>query len=331
MCTRILYRGAEDRTITARTMDWKVDTGSNLWAFPRGLVRDGAAGDRSITWTSRYGSVITSAYDIATTDGLNEAGLVANVLWLVESGYPATDDERPLLSIAAWTQYVLDNFATVAEAVEELATEPFVIVTDAVPGEERLTTLHLSLSDSSGDSAIFEYIDGALVIHHDRAYQVMTNSPTFDQQLAIAAYWEEIGGTVMLPGTNRAADRFARARFYVNAVPQVEDRRVSLASVLSVIRSVSVPYGISTPDQPNISSTQWRTVADHKDLTYFFDSALSPGVFWVALTDMDLSEGAPACRLDVSALQAQGRSGEASGDFVEATPFAFAGPGATSP
>ena len=46
-------------------MDWKVDTGSNLWAFPRGLVRDGAAGDRSITWTSRYGSVITSAYDIA--------------------------------------------------------------------------------------------------------------------------------------------------------------------------------------------------------------------------------------------------------------------------
>ena len=41
---------------------------------------------------------------------------------------------------------------------------PFTIVTDAVPGEDRLTTLHLSLSDSTGDSAIFEYIDGRRAI-----------------------------------------------------------------------------------------------------------------------------------------------------------------------
>jgi len=37
---------------------------------------------------------------------------------------------------------------------------------------------HLALADASGDSAIFEYISGKLVIHHDRKYTVMTNSPT---------------------------------------------------------------------------------------------------------------------------------------------------------
>ena len=71
----------------------------------------------------------------------------------------------------------------------------------------------------------------------------------FDQQLAVNAYWEQLGGTVMLPGTNRAADRFARASFYVNAIPKSDDTRIALASVLSVVRNVSVPFGIYTPDE----------------------------------------------------------------------------------
>ena len=170
---------------------------------------------------------------------------------------------KPGLTIAAWAQYVLDNFATVKEAVAALEKEPFTIVSDNVPGEDRLTTLHLSMSDASGDSAIVEYIGGRQVIHHSRSYQVMTNSPTFDEQLALNSYWKQIGGTVMLPGTNRAADRFARASFYVKAVPQDQEPNKALASVFSVIRNVSVPYGITTPDQPNISSTRWRTVFDH--------------------------------------------------------------------
>ena len=41
----------------------------------------------------------------------------------------------------------------------------------------------------------------------------MTNSPIFSEQLALDKYWKQIGGTVMLPGTNRAADHFARASF----------------------------------------------------------------------------------------------------------------------
>lgn len=77
---------------------------------------------------------------------------------------------------------MLDNFATVEEAVTALAAEPFTLVTDSVPGEERLATLHLSISDATGDSAIVEYIGGKQVIHHSRDYQVMTNSPTFEEQ-----------------------------------------------------------------------------------------------------------------------------------------------------
>ncbi|PWJ83761.1 penicillin amidase [Pseudaminobacter salicylatoxidans] len=325
-CTRFVYHGVDDQVITGRSMDWKTDVGTNLWVFPRGMQRSGEAGPNSIQWTSKYGSVIASGYDISTTDGMNEAGLVANLLWLVESSYPEYDGKTPGLTLAAWAQYVLDNFGTVQETVDALAKEPFTVVTDSVPGEERLATLHLSLSDASGDSAIIEYIDGKQVIHHSRDYQVMTNSPVFEQQLALNEYWKQIGGTVMLPGTNRASDRFARASFYVNAIPKSESPVEAIASAFSVIRNVSVPYGITTPDQPNISSTRWRTVSDHKRKLYFFESALTPNVFWVDLTKLDFSEGTgKVMKLDLGPDQTHIHSGMTNDQFKEAEPFKFLG------
>lgn len=326
-CTRMVYHGVDGQIVTARSMDWKTDVATNLWTFPRGMERSGQAGPNSISWKSKYGSVIASGYDISTTDGLNEAGLSASVLWLVESEYPTFDGKgKPGLSIAAWAQYVLDSFATVDEAIKVLETEPFTLITDQVPGEDRLATLHLAISDASGDSAIIEYIDGKQVIHHGREYQVMTNSPTYDKQLAMYEYWEQIGGTVMLPGTNRASDRYARAMFYINAVPKTTDQRETIASVFSVIRNVSVPYGLTTPDQPNISSTRWRTVADQKRLHYFFESALTPNTFWVDLKKIDFSEATGKVRkLDLGPDQTRIYSGEANANFEDSKPFPFLG------
>lgn len=324
-CSRVVYLGPDDTVITARSMDWKEDIRSNIWVFPRGMERISQSGPNSMRWTSAYGSVVTSGYEAATTDGMNEKGLVTSLLWLAESEYPADPGERKTLAISLWAQYVLDRFATVAEAVEALEREEFVVVTDETPGGTGigLATLHLAISDPSGDSAIFEYIDGELVVHHGREYQVMTNSPTYDKQLALYEYWQEIGGTTMLPGTNRAADRFARASFYVNAIPQVSDPRLAVASMFSVIRNVSVPLGISTPDQPNISSTQWRTVADHKNRVYYYESALSPNTFWLALDDIDFSPDAGVRKLSV--IQQEVYSGNAVGELAAAEPFEFMG------
>ena len=325
-CTRFVYHGAGNEIFTGRSMDYKIDTGTHLWMFPRGMQRSGETGPDTLKWTSRYGSVIASAYDISTTDGMNEAGLVANLLWLAESEYPERNSGKPGLAISVWTQYMLDNFATVEEAVKVLSAEPFTLVSDAAPGEQRLATLHLSISDASGDSAIIEYIKGKQVIHHSRDYKVMTNSPIFEEQLALETYWRQIGGTVMLPGTNRASDRFARAAFYIDAIPKSTDPVESTASVFGVIRNVSVPYGITTPDQPNISSTRWRTVSDQSRMRYYFESALAPNVFWVDLKKIDFSEGkGKVKRLDLGNQQRTIYSGEANAQFKDAKPFRFLG------
>lgn len=322
-CTRVVYQGKDNTVLTARSMDWKEDTRSNLWIFPRGMKRNGEIGKNPLEWTSKYGSVVASAYDICSTDGMNEKGLVANLLWLAESEYPQWAGKKPGLSIAAWVQYILDNFATVDEAVSYVEKGTFEVVSDMMPDGTRMATLHLSISDADGDNAIFEYIGGELKIHHDKSYQVMTNSPVFDQQLALNDYWKNIGGTTFLPGTNRAADRFVRASFYINAIPKVADTRTAVASVFSVIRNTSVPLGITTPNEPNISSTRWRTVSDQKNKVYFFESTIQPNVFWVNLQDVDFSEKAPVKMLDL--VSGKTYAGNTAEQFVEAKPFKFLG------
>ena len=147
----------------------------------------------------------------------------------------------------------------------------------------------------------------------------MANSPTFDRQLAIAAYWDDIGGTTMLPGTNRAADRFVRATFYVDAVERTDDPDRAVAVGFSIVRNASVPIGITTPDQPNISSTRWRTVADHRGRRYFFESVTTPNVFWVELEDLDFMEGAPVATLASGA--GVTRAGNAASQFAAAEAF----------
>lgn len=289
-CTRVVYLGPDGMVLTGRTMDWREDPRTNLYLFPRGMERRGAKSDHTIRWVSKYGSVCAAGYDIGVADGMNEKGLVGNLLFLTETIYALPDDDRPVMGLSIWLQYVLDNFATVSEAVEELRRDRFRIDAPDLPNGVA-ARLHLSLSDPSGNSAVVEYIDGKQVIYEGREYRVLTNSPAYDLQLAVDAYWQQIGGERMLPGTNRSSDRFVRASYYVEAVAQSPDARIAVPALLSVLRNVSVPYGITTPGKPNIASTIWRSVCDQKNLVYYFDRTLHPDVFWVDFSSLDFGAG----------------------------------------
>jgi choloylglycine hydrolase len=320
-CTRVVYETGYDSYIVARSMDWAEDPGTDLWSFPRGTQRDGGVGAGSITWTSKYGSVIASFYNIATVEGMNEAGLVANTLYLTESDYgDAKASGKPLISVGAWTQYVLDNYASVAEAVDALSKEPFAIVAPPLP-DGHAAGGHLSLADPSGDSAIFEYIGGELVIHHSPDYRVMTNSPTFDQQLAINTYWQTINGLSFLPGTISSQDRFVRMSWALGAAPKQTEERMAVAETFSLIRAVSVPLGLADPGKPNIAATIWRSVSDIKEKRYYYESSYNPAIFWVDIDKLQLSEGSKPARLDLSDKPIY--SGEVSAKFVATEPFKF--------
>jgi penicillin V acylase-like amidase (Ntn superfamily) len=323
-CTRVVYHGPDGRNLTGRNMDFKDPMVSNFWVFPRGMKRSGAAGSRSKEWTSKYGSLAVSGYDISTVDGMNEAGLNASLLWLNATDFPADDGTTPRMSLAIWAQFYLDQFATVAEAVEYTRAQPMQVVSGEVPGRPgSLAPLHLTLSDATGDSAVLEWIGGKLSIHHDRAFQVVTNDPPFDDHLANQKYWSAVDPLKFLPGSGRSEDRFVRAGFYINAVTQSEDPRIAASAVFSVIRNASAPYGVSIPEAPNLSTTRWRVVADQKSMVFYGESATSPNVFWVDLKKLDFSAGAQVRKLDLGVDMARVLTGEASKQFIPAKPFDF--------
>lgn len=320
-CTRILYETGAKSYMVGRTMDWSVDPATDLWAFPGGMARDGGAGQGSIKWTAKRGSVTSSFYNLATVDGMNDGGLVANALYLVEADYgDAAKSRKPKLSIGAWGQYVLDNFGSVAEAVAALQKEPFVLVAPDLPDGQKAGA-HLAIADATGDSAIFEYLNGKLVVHHGAQYRVMTNSPSYDQQLEIGAYWKEVSGESFLPGTARSSDRFARMSWNLNVAAKEKDPRLAAPTTFSLIRAISVPLGISEKEHPNIASTIWRTVSDMGAKRYYFESAYSPTIFWVDLDKLKLVAGAKPMKLDLSGHPIL--AGEVSDRFAPAEPFRF--------
>ena len=103
-CTRALYVGTDNLVITGRSMDWNEDMGTDLWLLPRGISRNGEAGPESLQWTAKYGSVVASVYGIASADGMNEKGLVMNLLYLAESDYGTPNPSHPPMSISLWGQ-----------------------------------------------------------------------------------------------------------------------------------------------------------------------------------------------------------------------------------
>lgn len=297
-CTRVVYVGADNIVLTGRNLDWKTPIPTNLYVMPRGIDRTSSDRDGAIHWRSRYGSVIAVGYDIGISEGMNERGLVCNLLYLPDTKYTHPEETRAPMSSSLWAGYILDNYSTVDQAVADLSRDFFHIVAPDMPGGAS-TTLHAAIADASGNSAIIEYIDGKLTIHHGEQCRVLTNAPVYDQQLAVNRYWEDVGGMNTLPGTNRSSDRFVRATFYLGCIPDTAEHKVALAGVFGVLFNCAVPVGIVLPDNPEVSQTQWRSVADHKHLRYYFATTYNPSVMWVDLMRFDLSAGSPIMKLDI--------------------------------
>lgn len=299
-CSRVVFQGKDSLTVVGRTLDWKTPIPTNLYVYPRGMQKSGMPSGNTLHWVSKYGSVLAVSYDGGVTEGMNEKGLVMNALFCKGTVYNTSqDDTMPVISLAMLISYFLDNFATVAEVEQWLVKTPFAIYGQSFD-KGTAAALHWAVTDRSGMTMVMEYQNGKLNTYVSHDYRVLTNDPPFERMLAIDGYWKQIGGKNMLPGTVRSADRFVRASFFIDHIPADTDSRTAAAAVFSVLGTVSVPLGYTIEGEPNLSSTQWRSAADTKNLIYYFGFASQFAEFWIDLKDLDLTPGAPVLKLDTS-------------------------------
>ncbi|RLP80313.1 linear amide C-N hydrolase [Mycetocola lacteus] len=322
MCTRVVWPDANGAVIVGRNMDFHLDLLTNLWKLPRGIERnDGVNGD--LTWTAKYGSLVATAFDLVACDGMNEEGFAGHILWLAESDYGTASEGDVQLSQAVWLQYYLDNFKTVAEAVEWTEKTQVRIAELLDPTSGKPPTLHLAINDATGDSAIIEYTDGTPKVYHSREYTVMTNSPTYDKQLELAAKIEGLGGDAPLGGSTLATDRFARASYYVGRQEQPKTQLEAIAAMFSIIRNAAQPFRQPDPGKPDASQTIWQVVLDLTNRRYAFESTTRPNIVWVDFDKLSFAEGTEELRLDlVSKLALEGGlAGDVSHHFHQVGPL----------
>lgn len=157
--------------IFGRNYDWVTDAGmvcTNLRGFSKTSMK--AAEGRTISWVSQYGSITFNQYGKEfPTGGMNEKGLVVELMWLDETKYPKPDD-RPAVDVLQWVQYQLDNCATVDDVI---ATDKNIRI--ASVGN---TPLHYLVADATGNAATIEFLDGKMLVHKggDLSLPVLTNS-----------------------------------------------------------------------------------------------------------------------------------------------------------
>lgn len=299
-CTRIFWNDNSQAKITARTFDLFTNDNPKMFVMPRGISRSGNVKDNPLTWTSKYGSVLINAFDSPTvSEGMNEQGLSAHLLYLHDTQYEKRDSTKPGLSNLLWAQYFLDNFKTVNEAVAN--ADKFQV--EATELLNKTWPIHLSLEDASGDSATIEYINGKMIIHHGPQYQVMANEPAYDKQLENLKRYKLFGGNLPMPGDIDSLDRFVRASSYLKTLPKPEDYRQAIAYLFSAIRSVQVPFGAvdtSGAEATDTWATRWSTVTDNTNLVYYFNSTVTPNIVWVDFKTFNFAEGAPTLRLDLT-------------------------------
>jgi choloylglycine hydrolase len=320
-CTRVFWNTNPDLMIVGRTEDYVSASHPSFVATPRGIQRWGTSDDakraKAINWTVKYGNVAIYENNRFPNDGMNEAGLTARTLYYLD-GAPneivAPDSTKKELDEDHWVSFVLDNFATVAEAVDALRNRVYIVsvVGEKGSGYSYATPKHLSMADASGDSAIVEIQDGMVKIFHGGEFRILTNNPAYQDQLANAERFKDVTQD-KLPVSWSAADRFVRADFFLRHYPNPRgnDAATAYGFMYSGLSSVVMPAGLPTPEEdtaiiasivrnlkdPNETyggaSTYWQSISDLTNKHYRFRSLIAPSDVYFDFADYSFDEGQP--------------------------------------
>lgn len=224
-------------------------------------------------------------------DGVNEKGLAAAVLYF--AGY--ADYTLPLEGKKAITSldvlhFILGNCQSVDEI--KVIFQNMVIVGFEDPVTQTVAPLHWIATDQSGNTIVIEQSSDGLQIY-DNSIGVMTNSPTFPWHMTniknyinlstnqrTEATWGNVSltpfgqgaGSFGLPGGFTSAERFVRAAFLRNHVPQPKNNNEAISTAFHISASVFIPKGIVVTANEVDDYTKYTAFINTKSLEYYIST-----------------------------------------------------------
>ncbi|HVF31348.1 MAG TPA: linear amide C-N hydrolase [Pyrinomonadaceae bacterium] len=255
-----------------KNYDWMIGDGM-IFINKRGVSKISSKEVNPAKWVSKYGSVTFNQYGWESpSGGMNEEGLVIELMWLDDTQYPAVDD-RPAVDVLEWIQYNLDTAAL---------TEHVVRNSDAIRISSAIK-LHYLVNDRFGNSATIEFLNGKLVAHtgDKLPYSVLTND-TYARSLEHAKKFGSASSEGSLDRFSRAA---AKSREFETKGKSEKD---AVDYAFDVLNNVA---------QKN--STQWSIVYDQRRGRIYWRTRKRTDLKSIDTTGLDYSCGTPVKVLDV--------------------------------
>ena len=260
-CTTFCLKNKSE-VLFGKNYDWMIGDGL-IFVNKRGVSKISSEDGNPAKWVSKYGSVTFNQYGWESpSGGMNEAGLVIELMWLDDTQYP-NGDERPEVDVLEWIQYNLDTASTTDEVIRNADA---VRIVSAVK-------LHYLVNDKHGNSAAIEYLDGKLVAHSGTG--LLVASLANDTYARSLEYVRERSGGL----TESSLDRFSRA-----AARTQKFQKKPLAEKEAIDYAFDALANVA---QKN--STQWSIVYDQKRGRVYFRTRTQPELKSIDTTAFDYS------------------------------------------
>jgi choloylglycine hydrolase len=326
MCTTFRIRTASGDVVVGRTMEFALDLGWRLLVIPRGTEFTGTAPDGpGHAFRADHGFVGVGALGrSAATDGINDAGLSAALLYLPGYAEYQSADGVPageLVSPDEVASLVLAGAGSVREAIDVVSNVTVWnrvedLLASAPHGEGpdwqgTVLPIHLVLFDAGGDAAVVEWVGGERHVH-ENPVGVCTNAPPFDWHVTNLRNYVNLSATNVspldldglsvkglgegtgllgLPGDWTPPSRFVRATAIAHATLPVESTDAAMHAALHIVNAFDIPKGVvRSPEGGDF--TAWSSVIDLAGRRYVLRTYDDPTPRILALDDLDLSLGA---------------------------------------
>ena len=274
-CTTFCLKN-KGEVLFGKNYDWMIGDGL-IFVNKRGVskVALSETPKNPARWTSRYGSVTFNQYGRENpSGGMNEAGLVIELMWLDDTQYPGTD-ERPTVGTLEWIQYQLDTSATVSEVAKNAET---VRIASEIK-------LHYLVNDRAGSTATIEFLNGKLVVHTGETLGAAAlANDTYERSAKYAKAVATPTGEMSLDRFSRAAER-TRA-FY--AKPRTGQEAIDYA--FETLENVA-----------QSGSTQWSIVYDQARRVIRFRSRQQRSIKTIDTSKLDYRCESPVRYFDINA------------------------------
>lgn len=275
-CTTFCLKNSGE-VLFGKNYDWSLGDGI-IFVNKRGMEKMSSVDNEKnvAKWTSKYSSVTFNQYGWEQpSGGMNETGVVIELMWLDDAKYPKAD-ARPALGVLDWIQFQLDTSGSTAEVIRNSEN---VRIASQIP-------LHYLVSDRGGNAATIEFLDGKLVAHTGTELPIATlTNDTYKRSMKYAAT-----NDVNTTRSVNSLDRFARTA----------DRTKQFAGKpLSEKQAIDYAFEtLANAAQPGY--TQWSIVYDQKRMKIHFRTKDRPVIKTIDTKFFDQGCVSPVMMFDMN-------------------------------